>query len=269
MRDACHTGAGRPSGGSGRQTPLVDPLATLVSAWKSARAPSAKEKKGTGALEISSSLPILWSPRLLRDRFPGSVFSWSIIGFAILCLGLTGCPPVITNITPDSGPKGTEVTIQGNNFGEAQGTSTVTFNGVLAGPAISWSNVAIEIAVPSGPDDKVSGDVLVRVGNSVSKPFRFVDSEDPEWIPGYPYCNSIPEGHNNRFENRVNWVFLGYEFLNHDKMRQVIRDAVAYDEGSSYWSLMNVEPFRSAEMTSTCGTWTKWATTRIWPVSST
>src|SRR4029077_7844063 len=46
-------------------------------------------------------------------------------------------PPTLTSLAPTSGPVGTAVTITGTNFGAAQGTSTVTFNGTLATPT-SW-----------------------------------------------------------------------------------------------------------------------------------
>ena len=67
---------------------------------------------------------------------------------------------------------------------------------------------------------------------------------DPERFPDYPNCKPVVPGHNDRFESRVNWVLVGYQFSDPDKMRQVIADAVTFDE-DSYWSLMNVKPFRS------------------------
>ena len=42
----------------------------------------------------------------------------------------TPIAPSIDELVPDSGPYGTEVTIQGHDFGVEQGDSTVTFNGV-------------------------------------------------------------------------------------------------------------------------------------------
>jgi hypothetical protein len=42
-------------------------------------------------------------------------------------------PPVISGLFPSSGAAGTVVTITGANFDAAQGSSTVTFNGINAG----------------------------------------------------------------------------------------------------------------------------------------
>ena len=74
-------------------------------------------------------------------------------------------PPVITSLTPSSGPVGTPVTITGEHFGAQQDDSTVTFNGVDAGVADSWSDTEIQIEVP---DDATTGPVVVTVGGEAS-----------------------------------------------------------------------------------------------------
>lgn len=66
--------------------------------------------------------------------------------------------PSITTLTPNFGPTGTSVTIAGANFGASQGTSTVTFNGVNAGTATTWSATSITIPAPNGA---TSGPVVV------------------------------------------------------------------------------------------------------------
>src|SRR5439155_21536154 len=59
--------------------------------------------------------------------------------------------PSISSIAPGQGPVGTSVTINGQNFGASQVSgSTVTFNGVAAGPATTWTNTQIVVPVPSG-----------------------------------------------------------------------------------------------------------------------
>ena len=73
-------------------------------------------------------------------------------------------PPSITSLTPNSGAVGTAVTISGTNFGAAQGTSTVTFNGVAA-TATSWSATSIGVTVPSGA---TTGNVVVTVVGQAS-----------------------------------------------------------------------------------------------------
>jgi hypothetical protein len=81
-------------------------------------------------------------------------------------------PPVITGVSPSSGPAGTTVTITGNNFGGSQGTSTALFGGAAAGVS-NWSanGNSISAVVPSlvaGP-----ASVVVRVGSATSAPFPF------------------------------------------------------------------------------------------------
>jgi hypothetical protein len=68
--------------------------------------------------------------------------------------------PGITSLTPNSGAVGTSVTITGTNFGAAQETSAVTFNGT-AGTPTSWSATSIVVPVPSGA---TTGNVVVTVG---------------------------------------------------------------------------------------------------------
>jgi hypothetical protein len=78
-------------------------------------------------------------------------------------------PPSITSLTPNSGGVGTAVTIAGNYFWSSQGNNTVTFGGVSAGTATSWSNTSITVNVPKGA---TTGNVVVTAngvaGNGVS-----------------------------------------------------------------------------------------------------
>src|SRR5215510_9403907 len=74
-------------------------------------------------------------------------------------------PPSITSLTPTSGIIGSSVTIAGANFGATQGTSTVSFNGVLA-TASSWSNTSIVATVPAGA---TTGNVTVTVSGQNGK----------------------------------------------------------------------------------------------------
>ena len=72
--------------------------------------------------------------------------------------------PSITSLNPTSGPVGTSATIAGTNFGAAQGTSTVAFNGIAAA-ATAWSAASITATVPSGA---TTGNVVVTVGGVAS-----------------------------------------------------------------------------------------------------
>lgn len=67
------------------------------------------------------------------------------------------CTPVIENVSPDSGPEGRAVTINGCYFGATQGDSTVTVDGLDASTAcgeLSWNNEYVVVTIPEG----VSGD---------------------------------------------------------------------------------------------------------------
>ena len=70
-------------------------------------------------------------------------------------------PPNITNLSSVSGTQGLAVTIFGSGFGAAEGLSTVTFNGALAG-VLNWSDSSITAVVPS---TATTGSVVVTLAN--------------------------------------------------------------------------------------------------------
>lgn len=69
--------------------------------------------------------------------------------------------PTITSASPMYGAVGIIVTIDGTNFGNTQGSSTVKFNGTTA-TVTSWSATRIVVTVPSGA---TSGPLVVRTSN--------------------------------------------------------------------------------------------------------
>lgn len=77
--------------------------------------------------------------------------------------GPTG-DPVITNFTPANGPVGTQVTIQGNNFGNSQGNSTASINGIGLG-VMDWTNTQILATIPAGA---TTGAFTVTVGGKAA-----------------------------------------------------------------------------------------------------
>jgi RHS repeat-associated protein len=77
--------------------------------------------------------------------------------------------PAITQISPTSGGLGTNVTISGSGFGASQGTSTVTFNGVVATPT-SWSDTQIQVPAPATSN---TGNIVVTVAGVASDPELF------------------------------------------------------------------------------------------------
>lgn len=77
--------------------------------------------------------------------------------------------PSISNLSPSSGPVGSAVTITGRNFGAAQGTSTVSFNGTAATPS-SWSSTSLTVPVPTGA---TTGPLVVTVNGVASNGLTF------------------------------------------------------------------------------------------------
>ncbi|MGB9148401.1 MAG: chitobiase/beta-hexosaminidase C-terminal domain-containing protein [Acidobacteriaceae bacterium] len=88
---------------------------------------------------------------------PGPVFSYQ---------------PLISALTPSSGPVGTAVIISGSNFGTSQGTSTVFFGQQVATPT-SWSQNTIVAQAPQGA---TTGPVTVVVGDISSNSSVFTVS---------------------------------------------------------------------------------------------
>jgi len=83
---------------------------------------------------------------------------------------VTGAVPGVTGLSPNTGNVGTLVTITGTNFGSPQGTSTVKFNGTVAGAATQWTATQIKISVPTGAK---SGNVIVTVGGESNSGMNF------------------------------------------------------------------------------------------------
>lgn len=77
--------------------------------------------------------------------------------------------PTLSLLSPANGKAGTSVTITGTNFGSAQNTSTVKFNGSVA-PVSSWSPTSIVATVPA---TATTGNVVVTVGGIASNGLLF------------------------------------------------------------------------------------------------
>src|SRR5262249_45014451 len=73
--------------------------------------------------------------------------------------------PVITGLTPSSGPAGTQVTISGSGFGSSQGPGVLTFYNAQAATVTSWADNQIVATVPP---NATSGYVRVVIGSVVS-----------------------------------------------------------------------------------------------------
>ena len=77
---------------------------------------------------------------------------------------LQAAAPTITSLSPTTGAVGASVTIAGTNFGSAQGSSTVKFNGTTA-TATSWGAASIVATVPTGA---TTGNVVITVSGTAS-----------------------------------------------------------------------------------------------------
>jgi hypothetical protein len=94
----------------------------------------------------------------------------------------------ILGIDPSAAPVGETVRVRGVGFGATKGTSTITFNGVLASPT-TWSDTLIVTQVPEGT---TNGNVVVTVGTEHSNGFHFALAEvsisidaDTVWMMPY------------------------------------------------------------------------------------
>ncbi len=83
--------------------------------------------------------------------------------------------PNITGISPTSATTGSQVTISGVDFGGAQGSSAVSFNGALAAIS-SWSDGSIVAIVPASA---TTGPLTVRVSGATSNSVTFTDLSQP------------------------------------------------------------------------------------------
>lgn len=94
----------------------------------------------------------------VRVMVRGSVYSNNDVVFSMP-------NPVITSLSPATGPMDTLVQINGSGFGATQGSSTLTFANSVTATPISWSDTLITAKVPSAA---VSGVVAVNVGGVTS-----------------------------------------------------------------------------------------------------
>jgi len=129
---------------------------------------------GTVAFNGTPATVMVWGAASIAVTVPSGATTGNVIVYAsgVNTNGkmFTVVPtPTITNLSPTSGPIGTPVTITGTNFGTAQGTSTVTFNGTPAAAA-PWNATSIVAQVPTGA---TTGNVVVTVSGVASNGSSF------------------------------------------------------------------------------------------------
>jgi YD repeat-containing protein len=114
------------------------------------------------------------TPTMLIVPVPAGATTGNVVdtlgGVASNGVNFTVVPgPGLGSISPASAAVGAFVTVNGGNFGNSQGGSTITFNGVTATPT-SWSSNYMYVQVPTGT---TTGNVVVTVGGVASNPLPF------------------------------------------------------------------------------------------------
>lgn len=77
-----------------------------------------------------------------------------------------GGAPYIYSLAPSSGVIGTEVAVNGYNFGDTRDSSYVSFGGVQATGYVSWSDTEIVVEVPAGAPPEAAVAVTTAEGTS-------------------------------------------------------------------------------------------------------
>src|SRR5208283_3500226 len=133
--------------------------------------------QGTSTVRFNGTAgtPTSWSGTSITVAVPVGATTGNIVvtvgGVASngVSFRVTILTPSITSLNQTSGSVGTAVMITGTNFGAAQGTSTVAFNGT-AGTPTNWSGTSITVAVPVGA---TTGNIVVTVGGVASNGVNF------------------------------------------------------------------------------------------------
>lgn len=127
--------------------------------------------RGTSTVKFNgtTSTPSTWSATSIKVPVPAGATTGNVVvtvsGVASNGKAFTVLPtPTISSLSPTSGSPGDPVTITGTNFGAAQGTSSVKFNGTAATPT-GWSDTSILVPVPSAA---TTGNVVVTVSGVAS-----------------------------------------------------------------------------------------------------
>ncbi len=131
--------------------------------------------QGTSVVSFNGTVAqvISWSSQNITASVPTGAQSGPVsvtvsgIRSNSIPFSVTTTAPRITSLSPASGRGGTQVTLQGANFGTSVGT--VTFNGSVA-TILSWSPTSISTDTPSWV---TTGPVLVTANGATSNPVTF------------------------------------------------------------------------------------------------
>jgi hypothetical protein len=158
-------------------TPTSGPVGTSVTITGTNF--GATQGSSTVKFNGTTAVPTSWSNTQIIAPVPSAATTGSIVvatsggqatGATTFTVTIPDVPP-ITNLSPNSGPVGTSVTITGAGFGVTQGSSTVKFNGVTA-TSSSWGDNSIVVLVPTGlPAGKATVVVSVSGQSSIGASF--------------------------------------------------------------------------------------------------
>ena len=122
--------------------------------------------QGTGSVWLGNKLAasiVSWSDTQVVATVDSNVASGSgcvqQAGTWSNCVTFTIITPTISSISPSSGVPGTQVTINGTNFGATQGTGQVWLGSTYAGSIVSWSATQIVATVAA---NSISGNAQVQ-----------------------------------------------------------------------------------------------------------
>jgi RHS repeat-associated protein len=155
------------------QVNSVSPTFGIVGASVTISGSGFQASKGTSTLVLNSTTASTtsWSDTQILATVPSGATS----GPAVVTVNgvssnrdvmFTVPNPIITSLSPSSGPVGTPVQINGTGFGTTQGSTSVRFGSEFGSVAQgAWSDTQISTAVPQTAS---GGSIQVTVGNSSS-----------------------------------------------------------------------------------------------------
>jgi hypothetical protein len=201
-----NTGCGASNSNAGSGNPPVATIASVNPTSGAVGAPVTIDGANFGATQGTSTVkfngtsatPTSWSATSIVVPVPAGATTGNVVvtvgGVASNGLSFTVNPavsaPSITSLNPTSGAVGASVTIDGANFGTAQGTSTIKFSGTTA-TATAWSASTIATTVPAGA---TTGNVVVTVGGVASNGVSFTVSSGLSAAMG-PLAQSTVNSH--------------------------------------------------------------------------
>lgn len=134
--------------------------------------------QGTSTVKFNAvtAAPTAWSDTSITVPVPtGATSATSDVTVTILGQTSNGKvftlipPPTLSVAAPSSARRSDSVTIFGTDFGSAQGSNTVKFNGVVASVS-NWSDTSITASVPT---TATSGDLVVSISGQPSNALAF------------------------------------------------------------------------------------------------